>query len=98
MPKFLIEVPHDADPIACARVVKVFLSTGSHFLTNAEWGCKDGVHSCWLMVDMNDKSEALMILPPLFRGDAKITGVGRLTMSDVDATIQAHQGSSAEKT
>ena len=44
MPKFLIEVPHEADTLECTRVVHVFLSTGSHFLTNAEWGCKSGVH------------------------------------------------------
>jgi hypothetical protein len=45
VPKFLIEVPHEADTLECTRVVHVFLSTGSHFLTNAEWGSKSGVHS-----------------------------------------------------
>jgi len=44
MPRFLIEVPHDEDVIACAQVIKIFLSTGSHFLSNADWGCRDGEH------------------------------------------------------
>ena len=39
MPKFLIEVAHEPEVIACARVVEVFLKSGSHFLTNADWGC-----------------------------------------------------------
>ena len=48
MPQFLIEVPHPEETLACAKIVKVFLSTGSHFLTHADWGCMDGVHSAWL--------------------------------------------------
>ena len=36
MPQFLIEVPHPEEALACARIVKVFLSTGSHFLTHAD--------------------------------------------------------------
>ncbi|HYX20866.1 MAG TPA: hypothetical protein VFA98_08480 [Thermoanaerobaculia bacterium] len=41
MPRFLIEVPHEAETVACARVVDVFLKSGSHFLSNADWGCRD---------------------------------------------------------
>jgi len=37
MRRFLIEVPHEAEGAACARVVEVFLKTGSHFLTHADW-------------------------------------------------------------
>lgn len=44
MPKFLIEIPHEATTAACARVVEHFLRSGSHFLTQADWGCKDGDH------------------------------------------------------
>ena len=31
MPKFLVEVPHADTPLACARIVKTFLETGSHY-------------------------------------------------------------------
>ena len=51
MAKFLIEVPHPEETVACARVVDVFLKTGSHYLTGADWGCKDGVHKSWMLVD-----------------------------------------------
>jgi len=44
MPRFLIEVPHEEETVACARAVKIFLESGSHFLTQADWGCKDGEH------------------------------------------------------
>jgi hypothetical protein len=42
MPRFLIEVQHEEEAVACARAAQVLLRTGSHFLTHAEFGCKDG--------------------------------------------------------
>jgi hypothetical protein len=55
-------------------VVQVFLATGSHFLTHADWGCEDGVHSAWMIVDADSKEDARSIVPPQYRKDAKITG------------------------
>ncbi len=44
MARFLIEVTHDAEQVACARAVDAFFKTGSHFFTHADWGCMDGEH------------------------------------------------------
>src|SRR5215470_16584439 len=62
MAKFLIEVPHEAETIACARAAKVLLETGSHFLTHADFGCCDGVHKAWIIVDVDSKEEARSLL------------------------------------
>lgn len=97
MPKFLIEVPHEADTLACARVVQVFLATGSHFLTNAEWGCNDGVHSAWFMAEVGSKAEALTIVPPAFRADARIVRVTHFTMSQIEETIRRHTPSASRE-
>jgi len=43
MPRFLIEVPHESEVVACARVVQIFLTSGSHFLTNAEWAATTAI-------------------------------------------------------
>ena len=58
MEKFLIEVPHGEDKGSCMRAIQVFLRSGSHFVTNAEWGCMDGDHKAWLMVEVKDKEAA----------------------------------------
>jgi len=92
MPKFLIEVPHEKDPLACARVVKIFLSSGSHFLTNAEWGCFDGDHRCWMIVDVNDKQEAHGIVPPGLRAQTRVVQLNRFKMEKIDAILQQHGG------
>jgi hypothetical protein len=90
MPKFLIECSHEPDTLACARVVQVFLSTGSHFLTNAEWGCQDGVHTAWIIVEVENKNEARGILPPAFRAHARIVKLTRFKLANIEETIRRH--------
>lgn len=90
MPRFLIEVPHSADTLACARVVQVFLATGSHFLTHADWGCMDGTHSAWIIVDVESKDAARSILPPAFRAQARIVGLNQFSMEQIDIIIAQH--------
>jgi hypothetical protein len=93
MPKFLIEVPHDADPVACARVVHVFLSSGSHFLTHAEWGCYDGDHKAWMIVDVHKKEDARMIVPPAFRAQAKIVALNTFSLEKIENFLSRHPAS-----
>jgi hypothetical protein len=92
MARFLIEVPHDAEILACARVVETFLKTGSHFLTNADWGCKDGDHKAWIIADVGSKDEARFIVPPAFRAQARVVQLNRFTMEEIDEIIRFHQG------
>jgi hypothetical protein len=91
MPRFLIEVPHSPDPLACAQVAEVFLRSGSHFLTNADWGCLDNVHSAWFIADVQNKDEALAIVPPAFRRDARIVGLNRFSIEHIDEIIRRHR-------
>jgi hypothetical protein len=72
MPRFFIEVPHDPSPKGCTLAVESLLRTGSHFLTHADWGCKDGEHKAWLIMEFDTKDEALNAVPPDFRKDAKV--------------------------
>jgi hypothetical protein len=83
MSKYLIEVPHGADKASCDLAIQVFLQTGSHFLTHADWGCLDGVHKAWIIADVASKEEAIYILPPVFRSSAKITLLTNFTSKDL---------------
>ena len=91
MARFLIEVPHQGDEAACARVVEVFLRTGSHFLTRADWGCMDGEHKAWIIVQVESKEEARSIVPPAFRSQAKIVQLNMFTMDDIEDVLRRHQ-------
>lgn len=91
MPKFLLEVPHEAGELQCARIIHDSLATGSHFLTHADWGCQDGVHTGWIMVDVDSKEEARMILPPTARSRAKIVALNKFTMEQIDGILKKHE-------
>jgi hypothetical protein len=89
-PRFLIEVRHEQDLAACARAVEVFLRSGSHFLSHADWGCQDGVHKAWMVVAVDSRDEALRIVPPAFRPQAKIVQLNPFTFSDVEEILRHH--------
>ena len=84
MPKFLIEVEHESNQHSCARAVEAFLKSGSHFFTHADWGCLDGEHKAWIVVEIDDKDGARAMVPPLFRSEAKIVQLNSFTMDDIE--------------
>ena len=88
--RFLIEVPHEATTVACARVVDLFLKSGSHFLSRADWGCKDGQHSAWMIVDLGSKDEARRLLPPMLRREARIVQLNSFTVEEIAQILQEH--------
>ena len=83
--RFLIEVPHENTMTACVGAVEVFLKTGSHFLSHADWGCKDGVHKAWMVVDVDSRDEAKAIVPPLFRQQATFVQLNSFSVADVES-------------
>ena len=92
MPRFLIEVPHDKGTAACARAIEVFLRAGSHFLTHAEWGCRDGDHRAWVIIEVDTKEEARNVVPSIFRPDARITQLNSFTLQEIEPLLKEHQG------
>lgn len=91
MPRFLIELPHETEEVACARAIRVLLTTGSHYLTHADFGCTDGEHKAWLIVEVDTKEEARAILPAIYRPQAKIVKLNKFTVEELDELIRHHQ-------
>ncbi|MEN8232503.1 MAG: hypothetical protein ABFR35_07465 [Thermodesulfobacteriota bacterium] len=90
MPKYIIEVPHEEELLACAQVVESFLNYGSHFATKADWGCTDGVHKAWITIETETKEDARNILPPAYRSQATIIKLNKFTMEEIDGILQQH--------
>ena len=90
MARFLIEVAHEAEHEACLRAVRILLTSGSHFLTHSDFGCLDGEHKGWLIVEVESKEEARSILPPSFRSQANIVKLNKFTIEEVDELLRHH--------
>jgi len=91
MAKYFIEVPHEAEAVACAKAVRVLLETGSHFLTNADWGCWDGEHKAWFTMEAGSKEEARSILPVPYRSQAKIVQLNKFSLKEINEFLSHHQ-------
>jgi len=83
MPTYLIEIPHSGNATECKQIIKLFVESGSHLLSNADWGCKDGVHKSWFISDFDSKEQALQIVPPLLRHSATIVEITKFHKSDM---------------
>ncbi len=91
MPRFFIEVPHEEQLVACANAVKIFLESGSHFLTHADWGCKDGVHKAWFIAEVDSKEQARAIVPPAYRSRANVVQLNAFTLEEIDELLRYHR-------
>ena len=90
MNRYLIEVPHEAEVVACSRVIQTFLATGSHYLTHADWGCEDGVHKAWMIVEAENHEEARWIVPAPMRESAKVVQLGKFTSEQITSILERH--------
>lgn len=95
MARFLIEVPHPSEERACKLAIHALLSSGSHYITHADWGCCDGEHKAWLTVDVDSKDDARRIVPPAFRADTKIVQLSRFSLQEAEEMLRAHAGKQA---
>jgi hypothetical protein len=91
MARFLIEVPHEAKTKECAQAVKILLDSGSHYLTNAEFGCLDGEHTAWIIVEVDTREAALLVVPAIFRPRAKIVKLNKFSLQEIDRILEQHQ-------
>ena len=91
MARFLIEVPHEAEKVACALAVRILLTTGSHFLTHADFGCLDGEHKAWITVEGESKQAVRSILPPTYRSQAKIVKLNNFTLEEIEELLRQHK-------
>jgi hypothetical protein len=83
MDRYLIETPHDT--VDCRMLIHEIQSQG--YLHNFEWGCADGVHCGWAIIEAENEEQARMIIPSVLRKDARIV---RLVKFDVDEAGEIH--------
>jgi len=90
MPRFLIEVQHPAETVACARAVRELLETGSHYVSHAEFGCLDDVHTGWIVLEAESHEEARRVLPPAERAGARVIRLTKFRVDDLTRLIEHH--------
>ena len=90
MARFLIEVPHESEVVSCYRAIRVLLESGSHFLTHADFGCEDGVHKAWIVMEADSKDDARNSLPPVYRRQATIVKLCKFGLEELPDLMRHH--------
>ena len=89
MPRYLIELTHDDEHAACVRAIEAIEKYGAHFFTHADWGCLNGVHSAWVIAELDSREGALQLVPPQFRPDARIVELNKFTREEIASMVGA---------
>ena len=68
MERYLIETPHNAQD--CKMLVQQVYAMG--YLNHFDWGCMDGVHSGWAIIEAEDDAQARLAVPSIVRSKARV--------------------------
>jgi hypothetical protein len=85
MHHFLIETPHREQD--CMNLIQLMNAQG--YLTHFEWGCLNGVHTGWAVIEAENEAQARLMVPPLVRGEARVV---KVTKFDAATLKQMHLG------
>ncbi len=80
MDRFLVISPHTAED--CKNVLRLTLAAGS--LTHFDWGCKDGVHTGWAIIEADNAEEAMLSVPTTSRHLASVVKITKYTPEQIE--------------
>jgi hypothetical protein len=92
MPKYLIESSHTARE--CVWALKVLLSETPETLDQFQWGCRDGEHVGWAVVEAENKFVAQELVPLKLRPKARIVELYQFRPEEIRAF---HEGAIASE-
>ncbi len=81
MAKYLIASRHEPDD--CLRALDEELAMGPKVLDKFVYGCKEGDHTGYAIVDVNNLSDALAMVPGFLQESACVTKVEKFTPAEI---------------
>ncbi|HUJ16575.1 MAG TPA: hypothetical protein VL197_01145 [Nitrospirota bacterium] len=81
MTKYLISSRHEAAD--CSRALDEVLAKGSGILDKFVYGCREGDHTGYALVDVKTLSDALAMVPGFLQESACITRVEKFTPAEI---------------
>ncbi len=79
MDRYLVISPHTAKD--CAEALKQVLYVG--YITHFDWGCMDGEHTGWAIIEAGNANEAKMVVPPSQRPTTRVIRLNKFSPSDI---------------
>ena len=81
MDRYIIILPHTVED--CMKAIKQVEAIGA--ITHFDWGCKDGDHTGYIILESENKTQALMVVPSIQRAKARAIKLTKFSPEDVRA-------------
>ena len=81
MDRYMVIIPHTKED--CKSALKQIESIGT--ITHFDWGCKDGEHTGWAIIEADTKAEAMLTVPTIQRRTAHVFKLTRFDPEDIRA-------------
>ncbi|MBI5473663.1 MAG: hypothetical protein HY961_15095 [Ignavibacteriae bacterium] len=79
MDRYMVVIPHTEED--CLRVLKQIEAIGT--ITHFDWGCKDGDHTGWAIIEADSASEAMLVVPTIQRAKAQTIKLTRFNPEEI---------------
>jgi hypothetical protein len=83
MSRYLIETSHT--PRECVWALKQLLHHRPDAVPEFEWGCHDGVHTGWSVVEAEHRFAAMDVVPRVLRPNTRIVQLNQFTEDEIMA-------------
>ena len=79
MDRYLVISPHSAKD--CSETLKQTLYVG--YITHFDWGCMDGEHTGWAIIEASDANEAKLVVPPIQRATTRVIRLNKFSPGEI---------------
>ena len=79
MDRYMVISPHTSTD--CADVLKQFLYIG--YITHFDWGCGDGDHTGYAIIEAQNEKEASLVVPPTQREKTRVIHLKKYSPEEV---------------
>lgn len=80
MKRYIVISRHSGED--CNRALKESLAIG--YLTHYDWGCKDGNHTGWAIIEAENKEQAMLSVPTFLRNQAEVVQLTKFDPAKID--------------
>jgi len=85
--RYLLTVEHTLED--CTEALDSVFGHSKELLARFDWGCKDGKHVGWVVIEAGTEATARSLLPLTFRDKASVCMVNKFTPEDIQAIHNA---------
>ena len=80
MDRYLVISPHTA--AECSAALAEIHAAG--YITHFDWGCMDGDHTGWVILEAENAGQAMMVVPAQQRRHARVVKLVKFSPADVE--------------